>query len=718
MSLEDCFNRTQSYATVAISKEKNAEYLEALAMYKKAENLIKENPEFRQFHEFPDSVGDVDRYFVEALECMLEGLSSRVDFLNAEIIQQKLAHQRLEEEHQAAKSRESVSTSIQPNSQRPLSQDSARSRYLHSSSAADTSHRTYTRSSPSSPSPEGLTLTSRGYVPRTTLRPRSSSSSENRSLRPTFNSTKHGHSSKEKPAALYSSRTLAPERPQRSNAGQAALLAWNAIANSFPTTAPSTPTMSSPTKRLQEPVRVVRQPPHTIAKPSFASKTLATPQRNQNNRSPSPNFIRSSPVVKQTFTRKLTGNWLPPDPDLSQIKPRSPEKSMHKPKTPPQYTSEPSQNVWTPVSVSHPPPPRRPPPVKIDIPLTADADSEPTKEQPVKQFPVDGESEQEFPNANPTLSRQLRALKECPDIDQELGMTILREIVVEGDEVHWDDIAGLEDAKSSLKETVVYPFLRPDLFQGLREPARGMLLFGPPGTGKTMLARAVATESKSTFFSISASSLTSKFLGESEKLVRALFTLAKKLSPSIIFVDEIDSLLSARSSDGNEHETSRRIKTEFLIQWSSLASSTARSSDNKSRVLVLAATNLPWCIDEAARRRFVRRTYIPLPERETRKLHLLKLLRSQKHCLTDEEVEAIVDATHNYSGSDLMALAKDAAMGPLRSLGEDLLVTRMEFIRPIDYTDFTNSLKLIRPSVNAEGLQRFQQWNEEFGAKG
>ncbi|KAI9641331.1 hypothetical protein NHQ30_010133 [Ciborinia camelliae] len=309
-------------------------------------------------------------------------------------------------------------------------------------------------------------------------------------------------------------------------------------------------------------------------------------------------------------------------------------------------------------------------------------------------------------------------------VDEGAAKQIFNEIVVQGDEVHWDDVAGLEVAKNALKEAVVYPFLRPDLFMGLREPARGMLLFGPPGTGKTMLARAVATESKSTFFSISASSLTSKFLGESEKLVRALFSLAKALAPSIIFVDEIDSLLSARS--GGEHEATRRIKTEFLIQWSDLQRAAAgreqtdkeKERGDASRVLVLAATNLPWAIDEAARRRFVRRQYIPLPEEETRAKQLKTLLGHQKHGLKEGDIQELVKATDGFSGSDITALAKDAAMGPLRSLGEKLLEMSMDDIRPMQIEDFEASLVNIRPSVSKQGLQEFEDWAKEFGERG
>ncbi|CCU75748.1 putative AAA family ATPase [Blumeria hordei DH14] len=303
------------------------------------------------------------------------------------------------------------------------------------------------------------------------------------------------------------------------------------------------------------------------------------------------------------------------------------------------------------------------------------------------------------------ITRLLKALPK--GVDEMAARQIFNEIVDTGDEVHWDDVAGLDIAKTALKEAVVYPFLRPDLFMGLREPARGMLLFGPPGTGKTMLARAVATESKSTFFSISSSILTTKIM-----------------APSIIFVDEIDSLLSSRESSGNE--STRRIKTEFLIQWSDLQRAAVgrpserneKEQEDTCRVLVLAATNIPWAIDEAARRRFVRRQYIPLPEEKTRESHLKSLLSHQKHDLENDDIERLVNLTKGFSGSDLTALAKDAAMGPLRSLGEDLLVMKMDEIRPISFSDFEASLNNIKPSVSPARLKKFEDWAKVFGERG
>ena len=168
-------------------------------------------------------------------------------------------------------------------------------------------------------------------------------------------------------------------------------------------------------------------------------------------------------------------------------------------------------------------------------------------------------------------------------------------IVTELPNVSWDDVSGLESAKEGLKEAVVLPVKFPQLFDDVRKPWRGILLYGPPGTGKSFLAQACATECKGTFFSISSSDLVSKWMGESERLIKQLFKMARERKPSIIFIDEIDSLCGQRSE--GENDSARRIKTEFLVQMQGVGS-------NNDGVLVLGATNVPWELDQAMRRRF------------------------------------------------------------------------------------------------------------------
>ncbi|XP_019771987.1 spastin isoform X3 [Dendroctonus ponderosae] len=294
-------------------------------------------------------------------------------------------------------------------------------------------------------------------------------------------------------------------------------------------------------------------------------------------------------------------------------------------------------------------------------------------------------------------------------VDPKLAQCILDEIVEGGPQVQWEDIVGQETAKQALQEMVILPSLRPELFTGLRTPARGLLLFGPPGNGKTLLARAVATECQATFFSISAASLTSKYVGDGEKMVRALFAIARELQPSIIFIDEVDSLLSERSN--NEHESSRRLKTEFLVEFDGLP-----SNPETERVLVMAATNRPQELDEAALRRFTKRVYVTLPDLETRIKLLKKLLSKQGCSLTQQELKRLATLTEGYSASDLTALAKDAALGPIRELQpEQVKQLDPNAVRSITMADFLDSLKRIRRSVSPHSLVAYEKWSLQYG---
>lgn len=285
---------------------------------------------------------------------------------------------------------------------------------------------------------------------------------------------------------------------------------------------------------------------------------------------------------------------------------------------------------------------------------------------------------------------------------------IMSEIMDHGPPVAWDDIAGLEFAKTTIKEIVVWPMLRPDIFTGLRGPPKGILLFGPPGTGKTLIGKCIACQSGATFFSISASSLTSKWVGEGEKMVRALFAIARCHQPAVIFIDEIDSLLSQRT-DG-EHDSSRRIKTEFLVQLDGAATAA------EDRILVVGATNRPQEIDEAARRRLAKRLYIPLPEAAARSQIITNLMAQEKNQLRDKELESVVTATEGFSGADMTQLCREAALGPIRSIQlGDIATITADQVRPILYSDFQDALKTVRPSVSSKDLELYEEWNKTFG---
>lgn len=298
------------------------------------------------------------------------------------------------------------------------------------------------------------------------------------------------------------------------------------------------------------------------------------------------------------------------------------------------------------------------------------------------------------------------------NLEPRLIEHVSNEIMDKDPNVRWDDIAGLDHAKKCVTEMVIWPLLRPDIFRGCRSPGRGLLLFGPPGTGKTMIGKAIAGEAKATFFYISASSLTSKWIGEGEKLVRALFGVACCRQPAVIFVDEIDSLLSQRKSDG-EHESSRRLKTQFLIEMEGFDS-------GNEQILLIGATNRPQELDEAARRRLTKRLYIPLPSSEARTWIIRNLLEKDGlFKLSEKETGVICKLTEGYSGSDMKNLVKDASMGPLReALQQGVEITKLnkEEVRPVMLKDFEAALQEVRPSVSTSELGIYEEWNMQFGS--
>ncbi|KUJ14655.1 vacuolar protein sorting-associated protein-like protein VPS4 [Mollisia scopiformis] len=321
---------------------------------------------------------------------------------------------------------------------------------------------------------------------------------------------------------------------------------------------------------------------------------------------------------------------------------------------------------------------------------------------------------------------------------QKLRNALAGAILQDKPNIRWEDVAGLEGAKEALKEAVILPIKFPHLFTGKRQPWKGILLYGPPGTGKSYLAKAVATEANSTFFSVSSSDLVSKWMGESERLVKQLFAMARENKPSIIFIDEVDALCGPRGE--GESEASRRIKTEMLVQMDGVG------RDSKG-VLVLGATNIPWQLDAAIRRRFQRRVHISLPDLPAR-TKMFEISVGSTPCeLTGADFRKLGELSEGYSGSDISIAVQDALMQPVRKIqtathykkadnGEEKLTpcspgdagamemtwTEVDSDKllepPLQLKDFIKAVKGARPTVSQEDIKRSEDWTNEFGSEG
>lgn len=281
--------------------------------------------------------------------------------------------------------------------------------------------------------------------------------------------------------------------------------------------------------------------------------------------------------------------------------------------------------------------------------------------------------------------------------DQGLLDALKGAIIVEKPNISWDEVAGLAEAKTILRDATEMPLEFPHLYGRKLEPSKGILLYGPPGTGKTYLAKAVAANSSdtTTFLSISSSNLVSKWVGESARLVRTLFTLAREKAPSVVFVDEIDSLCSQRGGSGKS-ESANQLLTEFLTQMDGVGPST-------EGILVLGATNTPWELDRAVISRFQKKVYIALPDGASRRQIIEIHLEGERHSLSDKELARLALTTERFSGRDLKALVQAALQQGLIDLRT---ATTWRRISPHPFSQtLTEALEPISPNSSRDGGQ-------------